>query len=128
MAGLLMTTYRLGIVVALLLAAIALAMTNPTMEEYLRFVELKLGAALDTMDHSTSDREKTMIRAVFRSQGKRLLEGIVRPATTRTNWGLWSLYRTNVMDTEVIVLGVASWFVPLRGVEEATVKIGRLAF
>ena len=128
MAGLLMTTYRLGIVVALLLAAIALAMTNPTMEEYLRFVELKLGAALDTMDHSTSDREKAMIRAVFRSQGKRLLEGIVRPATTRTNWGLWSLYRTNVMDTEVIVLGVASWFVPLSGVEEATIKIGRLAF
>jgi Domain of unknown function (DUF4359) len=123
-----MTTYRLGIVVAVLLAAIALAMTNPTMEEYLRFVELKLGAALEKMDHSVSDRERTMIRAVFRSQGKRLLDGIVRPATTRTNWGLWSLYRTNVMDTEIIVLGVASWFVPLSGVEEATVKIGRLAF
>jgi hypothetical protein len=128
MADLLMTTYRLGIVVALLLGAIALAVTNPTMEEYLRFVELKLVAALDTMDHSTSDREKAMIRTLFRSQGKRLLEGVVRPATTRTNWGLWSLYRTNVMDTEVIVLGVASWFVPLSGVEEATVKIGRLAF
>ena len=123
-----MTTYRLGFVVVALLAAIALAMTNPTMEEYLRFVELRLAAALEAMDRSAPDREKTMIRAVFRSQGKRLLEGIVRPATTRTNWGLWSLYRTNVMDTEVIVLGVATWFVPLSGVEEATIKIGRLAF
>ena len=123
-----MTSCRLGIVVAALLAAIGLAMTNPTMEEYLQFVEVRLGAALDAMDQSASDREKTMIRAVFRSQGKRLLEGIVRPATVRANWGLWSLYRTKVLDTEVIVLGVASRFIPLRGVEEATVKIGRLAF
>jgi hypothetical protein len=38
------------------------------------------------------------------------------------------VYRTNVLKEEIVVLGVATWFVPLRGVEEATVKIGRLAF
>jgi Domain of unknown function (DUF4359) len=98
-----MTLRRLGILVVALLVAIALAMTNPTIEEYLRFVELRLGAALDRIDQP--DREKTMIQAVFRSQGKRLIEGIVRPATKRQNWGLWSVYRTNVLDTEV----VAGW-------------------
>lgn len=121
-----MTSWHLGIVVATLLVAIGLAVTNPTIEEYLHFVELKLAAALERMDQP--EREKTMIRAVFRSQGKRLLEGVVRPATTRANWGLWSVYRTNIMNEEIVVLGVATWFVPLRGVEEATVKIGRLAF
>ncbi|HJR77419.1 MAG TPA: DUF4359 domain-containing protein [Nitrospiraceae bacterium] len=123
-----MTSFRLGIVIVALLVAIGLAMTNPTMDEYLRFVEHRLGAALEKMDQSAPDREKTMLRSVFRAQGKRLIEGIIRPATTRVNWGFWSLYRTNVLDTEIIVLGVASWFVPLSGVEEATIKIGRLAF
>jgi hypothetical protein len=101
-------------------------MTNPTMEEYLGFVEMKLSAALDRIEQP--DREKAVIQAVFRSQGKRLIQGIVRPATTRTNWGLLSLYRTNVLDTEIVVVGVASWFIPVSGVEEATTKIGRLAF
>jgi hypothetical protein len=32
------------------------------------------------------------------------------------------------MDQEIVVLGVATWFVPLSGIEEATVRIGRLAF
>ena len=123
-----MTSFRLGIVIVALLVAIGLAMTNPTMDEYLRFVEHRLGEALEKMDQSAPDREKTMLRSVFRAQGKRLIEGIIRPATTRVNWGFWSLYRTNVLDTEIIVLGVASWFVPLSGVEEATIKIGRLAF
>jgi hypothetical protein len=121
-----MTSCRLGILVVALLTAIVLVMTNPTPEQYLEFVELRLRAALDRIDQP--DREKSMIQAVFRSQGKRLIEGIVRPATTRANWGLCSVYRTNVLDTEVVVLGVASWFVPVSGVEEAAMKIGRLAF
>jgi hypothetical protein len=123
-----LTSCRLGIVVVLLSVAIGLALTNPTMEEYLQFLEVKLQQALDRMDKTASDREKNMIRSVFRAQGKRLLEGLVRPATERANWGLWSLYRTKIMDQEVVVLGVATWFVPLSGMEEATVKIGRLAF
>ena len=121
-----MTPRRLGIVVVALLVAIALAMTNPTMEEYLEFIEMRLGAALDRINQP--DREKSLIQAVFRSQGKRLIEGIVRPATIRTNWGFLSVYRTKVLDTEVVVIGLASWFMPLSGVEEVTTKIGRLAF
>ncbi|MEX5218473.1 MAG: DUF4359 domain-containing protein [Nitrospira sp.] len=121
-----MTAWHLGIIVAALLIAIGLAMTNPTTEDYLHFVELKLAAALDRMNQPEAD--KAMIRAVFQSQRKQLLDGIVRPSTQRENWGLWSLYRTTILNQEVVVVGVATWFVPLRGVEEATLKIGRLAF
>lgn len=56
------------------------------------------------------------------------MEGVVRPNTTRNNWGLLSFFETNVLDQPVLVLGVAGQFVPLRGVEEATLKVGRLAF
>ena len=121
-----MTSWHLVIIVAALLVSIGLAMTNPTTEDYLHFVELKLAAALDRMNQPEAD--KAMIRAVFQSQRKQLLDGIVRPSTQRENWGLWSLYRTTILDQEVVVVGVATWFVPLRGVEEATLKIGRLAF
>jgi Domain of unknown function (DUF4359) len=121
-----MTSLHLGIVVAVLLVAIGLAVTNPTTEEYLHFVELKLTAALDHMDQPEAD--KAMIRAVFQSRKRQLLEGIVRPSTQRANWGLWSMYRTKILDQEIVVVGVATWFVPLSGVEEATLKIGRLAF
>jgi hypothetical protein len=120
------TSWHLGIIVAVLLVAIGLAVTNPTTEEYLHFVELMLAAALDRMDQP--EAEKAMIRAVFQSQKKQLVDGIVRPSTQRENWGLWSMYRTKIMDQEVVVVGVATWFVPLHGVEEATLKIGRLAF
>ena len=120
------TSWHLGIIIAVLLIAIGLAVTNPTTEEYLHFVEQKLAVALDRMDQPEAD--KAMIRAVFQSQKKQLLDGIVRPSTERENWGLWSMYRTKILDQEVVVVGVATWFVPLRGVEEATLKIGRLAF
>jgi hypothetical protein len=33
-----------------------------------------------------------------------------------------------VADTKVVALGISGWFVPIRGVEEATLKIGRMAF
>ncbi len=121
-----MTSWHLVVVVVALSAAIGLVVTNPTTEDYLYFVERKLAAALDRIDQPEAD--KAMIRAVFRSQRKQLLEGIVRPSTQRANWGLWSVYRTKVLDQEIVVVGVASWFVPVHGVEEATLRIGRLAF
>lgn len=123
-----MTTARLGIVVGVLLIAIGLAATNPTMDDYVRFVEGKMTEALDRMDRGTPDREKNVIRLLFKAHGPRLIESVVRPGTTRSNWGLCSIYRTNVLDQQVVVLAVATYFVPLQGLDEATVKIGRLAF
>ncbi|MGQ0695030.1 MAG: DUF4359 domain-containing protein [Nitrospiraceae bacterium] len=119
---------RLSTVVILLAGAVGLALTNPTMDDYLRFVEQEMSKALDRMDQSTPTREQQFIRQVFRLQSKKLVESVVRPHTTRQNWGVLSRYETHVVDTRVVVLGIGSRFVPIEGVEEAALKIGRMIF
>lgn len=111
-----------------LAGAVGLALSNPTTDDYLQFVEQELNRALDRMDQRTPSREQRFIREVVRSQSKNLIEGVVRPATARNNWGLLSRYETQVLDTKVVVLGIGGRFVPISGVEEATLKIGRMAF
>lgn len=123
-----MSLSRLSTMVVVLAGAVGLAWSNPTTDDYLRFVEQELGKAIDRMDQGTSTREQQFVRQVFRSQSKKLLEAFVRPNTVRHNWGLVSHYETHVADTKVMVLGLAGHFVPLHGVEEATLKIGRMAF
>ncbi len=119
---------RLGTVVILLAGAVGLALTNPTMDDYLRFVEQEMSKTLDRMDQSTPTREQQFIRQVFRLQSKKLVESVVRPHTTRQNWGVLSRYETHVVDTRVVVLGIGSRFVPIEGVEEAALEIGRMVF
>ncbi len=123
-----MSIFRLSAVVVALVLAIGLVLSNPTMDDYLRFVEQELSKAIDRMDQGTPTREQQFIRQVFQSQSRRLLESIVRPNTARQNWGIASRYETKVADTKVIVLGLGGRFIPLQGVEEATLKIGRMAF
>lgn len=123
-----MSLRRLSSLVVLLFAAIGLALSNPTTDEYLRFVEQELGRALDKMDQKMPSREQQFIREVFRAQSQQLLERVVRPQTARQNWGLFSRYKTQVLDSQVIVIGVAGQFIPVQGVEEATLKLGRMAF
>ena len=123
-----MSLLRLSLIVVALAGAIGLALSNPTMDDYLRFVEQELSKAIDRMDRGTPTREQQFIRQVFQSQSKKLLESIVRPNTARQNWGIVSRYETNVVDTKVVVLGLGGRFIPLQGVEEATLKIGRMAF
>ena len=88
----------------------------------------ELSKAIDRMDKGSSTREQQFIRQVFQAQSRKLLESLVRPNTVRRNWGLVSRYETQVADTKVIVLGLGGRFIPLQGVEEATLKIGRMAF
>jgi len=123
-----MSLLRLCLAVMVLAGAVGLALSNPTMDEYLRFIEVELNRALDRMDQSTPTREQQFIRQVFRSQSKKLIESVVRPATVRHNLGVLSRYETQVADTRVVVLGIGHRFVPIEGVEEATLKIGRMAF
>lgn len=108
--------------------AVALTLSNPTTDDYLRFVEEELTRALDRMDQNTSSKEQLFIRQVFKSQSGRLLDSMVRPHTIRHNFGLLSKYDTEVMSTQVVVIGIAGRFIPIRGVEEATIKIGRMVF
>jgi hypothetical protein len=123
-----MSLLRLSTVVVVLAGAIGLALSNPTMDDYLRFVEQELSKAIDRMDQGTPTREQQFIRQVFQSQSRKLLESLVRPNTVRQNWGIVSQYETQVADTKVIVLGLGGRFIPIQGVEEATLKIGRMAF
>lgn len=123
-----MSLARLAVVVLVLAGAVGLALSNPTMDDYLQFVETELGRAMDRMDQNTPVREQQFIRQVFRSQGKKLIESIVRPNTVRQNWGLLSRFETQVADTKVTVLGVSGRFIPIRGMEEVTLKVGRMAF
>lgn len=123
-----MNNVRLLGLVGGLLVAVGLAATNPTMDAYVRFIEARLAAEIEKMDQSAPRRDRDLVKAIFRAQGPKLVEGVVRPNTTRNNWGLLSFFETNVLDQPVLVLGMAGQFVPLRGVEEATLKVGRLAF
>jgi hypothetical protein len=119
---------RLSVLAVILSIAVGLALSNPTTDEYLRFVEQELSRALDRMDQNTPSREQQFIRQVLTTQRTALLESYVRPHTIRQNLGLFSKYDTEVMSTHVVVIGIAGRFIPLKGVEEATVKIGRMAF
>jgi phage shock protein PspC (stress-responsive transcriptional regulator) len=123
-----MSLVRLAIIVLALAGAVGLALSNPTMDDYLQFVEQELGRAVDRMDQRTPSREQQFIRDVFRSQSKKLIAGVVRPATVRYNWGLVSQYETRIADAKVVVLGIGGRFIPVKGLEEATLKIGRMAF
>ncbi|MBH0178936.1 MAG: DUF4359 domain-containing protein [Nitrospira sp.] len=123
-----MSLVRLAVIVLALTGAVGLALSNPTMDDYLQFVEQELGRAIDRMDQHTPSREQQLIRDIFRSQSKKLIAGVVRPATVRRNWGLVSQYETRVSDTTVVVLGVGGQFVPIKGLEETTLKIGRMVF
>ena len=123
-----MSLLRLGLVVAVLAGVVGLALSNPTMDDYLWVVEQELNNALDRMDQNTPPREQQFIRQVFRSRIKQLIESVVQPHTVRHNWGVLSRYETQVADTKVVVLGIGGRFVPIKGVEVATLKIGRMAF
>jgi hypothetical protein len=123
-----MTVLQLSIVVMVLGVSIGLALSNPTMDDYLLFVETELGKAMDRSDQSQSTREQAMLKSIFRSHSHELMNTAVRPHTVRRNWGLMSVYETTVLDSRMVVVGVAKYFVPLKGIDEAIVRLGRLAF
>jgi len=101
---------------------------NPTMDQYLSFVQAELTKALDRMDQSTPEREGTVVRNIFRRHSQELLDSMVRPHTTRQNWGIFSRFDTTVLGTRVVVIGIGNQFVPIEGVDEAIVTLGRRVF
>lgn len=123
-----MTVLQLSAAVILLSISIGLVVSNPTMDAYLLFVEAELGKAMDRSDQSHSTREQAMLRSIFRSHSHELMDTAVRPHTVRRNWGLASLYETSVFDSRIVVLGVAGYFIPLKGIDETIVRLGRRAF
>jgi len=119
---------HLSLLVTTLSLCVGLALLNPTMEEYLAFVEAELGKALDRSDQTQFGQERAMVRSIFRSHSHELVGSVVRPHTVRRNWGLASVFETTVFDSRILVLGVAGRFIPLRGIDETILRLGRLAF
>ena len=57
-----MSLLRLSLVVVVLAVSVVLALTNPTMDQYLGFVQAELAKAMDRMDQSTPEREGAVVR------------------------------------------------------------------
>ena len=123
-----MSLLRLATTVIVLGLGIALVLSNPTTDDYLLFVEGQLGKAMDRSEQSQSSREQAMLKSIFRSHSHELMETAVRPHTLRRNWGVMSIYETSLFDVRIVVLGVAGSFIPLKGIDEAILRLGRLAF
>jgi Domain of unknown function (DUF4359) len=123
-----MSLLRLSLVVTVLSVMVMLALTNPTMDQYLSFVQAELTKAMDRMDQSTPEREETVVQNIFRRHSQELLNRVVRPHTMRNNWGVLSMFETTVLGTRVVVIGIGSQFIPIKGVDEAILTLGRQVF
>ena len=123
-----MSLLRLSLVVTALAVSVVLALTNPTTDQYLGFVQAELAKAMDRMDQSTPEREGTVVRNIFRRHSQELLNSLVRPHTMRQNWGVLSRFETTVLGTRVVVVGIGNQFIPVEGVDEAILTLGRHVF
>ena len=123
-----MNLFRLMLIVVVLAMSVLLALTNPTTDQYLGFVQAELNRAMDRMDGSTPEREGTVVRNIFRRHSQELLNSMVRPHTIRQNWGLLSRFETTVLGTRVVVIGIGNQFIPVEGVDEAILSLGRHVF
>ncbi|HEY6639200.1 MAG TPA: DUF4359 domain-containing protein [Nitrospiraceae bacterium] len=123
-----MSLLRLSLVVVALAVSVVLALTNPTTDQYLGFVQGELTKAIDRMDQSAAEREGAVVKSIFRRHSQELLNSMVRPHTMRQNWGILSRFETSVLGTKVVVIGIGNQFIPIEGVDEAIVTLGRRAF
>jgi hypothetical protein len=123
-----MSLLRLILMVVVLSTSVVLALTNPTTDQYLSFVQAELTKAMDRMDQSTPEREGTVVRSIFRRHSQELLNSMVRPHTIRQNWGILSRFETTVLGTRIVVIGMCNQFIPVEGVDEAILTLGRRVF
>jgi hypothetical protein len=111
-----------------LAVSVVLALMNPTTDQYLGFVQAELTKAMDRMDQSTPEREGAVVRNIFRRHSQELLDSMVRPHTIRQNWGILSRFETTLLGTRVVVIGIGNQFIPVEGVDEAILTLGRRVF
>ncbi len=121
-----MSNTSLAVVVILLGCCVVLVMTNPTSKDYGAFLQAQLELAVGRMDPSLSEQERMLIHGLYSSQGPKLIEMVLQKHTNRRNFGFFSLFESHVLGQKVVVVGVASKFIPLEGVDEITVKVGQL--
>jgi hypothetical protein len=117
---------QLVIVVVLLGICVGLALTNPTSQDYGAFLRTQLELTVGRMDQSLSEQERALMRGLYATQGPKLIELVLEKYTRRRNFGLFSLFESSVLEQKVVVVGVVARFIPVEGVDEATVKLGQL--
>lgn len=113
-----MSTRLLILIVALLALAVGLAATNPSWPDYLRFLDGFLNQAAGEAG-GRSDVATALL------QNKAVIEAVLRSQTLRRDYGLFSLFETNLWDVQFVVLGIGGQFIPLEGLEQAKKKLQR---
>jgi hypothetical protein len=118
----------LVVLVGLLAVGVALVATNPTSTEYGRFLETQLSTALARMNPEEATSQQQIMRDILTSQGKKVIDSLIRSNTARRDYGLFSVFTTRVLQVEVVVIGIGTRFIPLDSQEELIKKLGRLMF
>ncbi len=116
----------LVILVGLLTLCVALAATNPTMDQYGRFLETQLANALARMKADDANSQQKIMRDILTTQGKKVIDSLTRSNTVRRDYGLFSVFTTRVFQVEIAVVGVGTQFIPLDSQEALIKKLGRL--
>lgn len=114
------------LVVVLLGAGAWLVWTNPASQDYQGLLHASLSRALDQMDQTETMRDREVLRNLLRARGQQVLDELVRANTARWNFGLFSVFVTNIDGVRVRVVGIGNRFVPIDDVEEITRKVGQL--
>ena len=115
----------LFVLVGLLGVCVALAATNPTSTQYGRFLEAQLTKALAHMNPEEASSQQKIMRNILTTQGKKVIDWLIRSNTARRDYGLFSVFTTRVLQVEVVVIGVGTQFVPLDSQEDLIKKLGR---
>lgn len=114
------------VLVILLGTCVALAATNPTSAQYGRFLETQLTKALQRMDPQEATSQQKIMRDILTTQGKKVIDSLIRSNTARRDYGLFSVFTTRVLQVEVVVIGIGTQFIPLDSQEDLIKKLGRL--
>ena len=114
------------VLVILLGLCVALAATNPTSTQYGRFLETQLTKALARMNPEEATSQQKIMRDILMTQGKKVIDSLIRSNTARRDYGLFSVFTTRVLQVEVVVIGIGTQFIPLDSQEDLIKKLGRL--
>lgn len=123
-----MSTTTLAVLVVLLGICGGLAWTNPATQDYGEYLEALISQALAQTESIEPEHQQDVVRDLFKSQGKFVIKSVIRPNTTRRNYGFFSTFETRAFGVRLVVLGIGGTFIPVEGdnIEEVTRKLGQI--